>query len=147
MSKLTVTTDPRVPEKFKSYTPKVRKKLKKLRQLIIDEAKALPDITALEETLKWGEPSYLVKGGSTIRLDWKAKTPDTYQLYFKCTSKLVSTFKEVHGDTFEYEKTRALVFDLVSESIPEDEIRSCIGTALRYHKVKEDPFLNMKTLM
>jgi len=137
MSKLKITTDPRVSQKFQSYQPKVRKKLKTLRKLIIDVAKDDPDILEIEETLKWGEPSYLVKKGSTIRMDWKVKNPDKYQLYFKCTSKLVSTFKEIHGDTFDYEKTRALVFDLEQEVIPEKAIRSCIAMALRYHKVKE----------
>ena len=40
----------------------------------------------LEETLKWGEPSYLVKKGSTIRMDWKSKAPNQYAMYFKCTN-------------------------------------------------------------
>ena len=66
--------------------------------------------TELEETLKWGEPSYLVKKGSTIRMDWKVKTPDQYAMYFKCTSKLVPTFRELFGDLFKYEKNRAILF-------------------------------------
>ncbi len=137
-----INTNPSVTEKFKTYKPKVRKRLKHLRSLIIDEAKSLEHIQELEETLKWGEPSYLVKKGSTIRIDWKSKTPDQYAMYFKCTSKLVSTFKEVHGETFEYEKTRALVFRLDSQ-LPEEELRSCIRAALSYHLVKDEIGLGM----
>lgn len=60
-------------------------------------------INKLEETLKWGEPRFLNKNGSTLRIDWKEKTPNQYQMYFKCTSRLVETFKMVFGDLFEYE--------------------------------------------
>ena len=100
-------------------------------------------IEEIEETLEWGEPSYLVKKGSTIRIDWKSRSPDSYAMYFKCTSKLVSTFQEVYGDTFSYEKTRALIFELDQE-LPEAELRACIRTALSYHLVKDDPNLGLK---
>jgi len=141
MSTLKVNANPAVAEKMKTYPPKVRKRLKRLRKLILDAAKSEPTIIDIEETLKWREPSYLVKKGSTIRMDWKQKTPDQYQLYFKCTSKLVRTFKEIYGDTFKYETTRALVFDLDDNDIPEKEIKECISMALKYHTVKDLPLL------
>jgi len=137
-----INTDPAVTEKFKTYQPKVRKHLKHLRSLILEEAKELEHIQELEETLKWGEPSYIVKKGSTIRIDWKTKTPNQYAMYFKCTSKLVSTFHDVYGDTFNYEKTRALVFELSGE-VPVEELRSCIRAALSYHLVKDERRLGM----
>jgi len=140
LSKFKLNVDPRMKEKYNSYTPKVRKKIKKLRQLIIDTAKESDQVEQLEETLKWGEPSFLAKKGSTIRVDWKAKTPDQYAMYFKCTSKLVSTFKEVYGDTFKYENTRALLFDF-EEEVPEKELKECIDLALNYHLVKHLPHL------
>ncbi len=139
-----IHTNPSVTEKFKSYKPEIRRSLKHLRKLIIEEAKSLDHIDSIEETLKWGEPSYLVKKGSTIRIDWKTKTPDQYAIYFKCTSKLVSTFQKVYGDTFDYEKTRALIFNVGQEDIPEEELRACIRTALSYHLVKELDQLGMK---
>jgi len=74
-------------------------------------------------------------------MDWKAKKPDQYALYFKCTSKLVETFRALYGDTFAYENNRALVFSLTQEEIPEKELKVCIGMALRYHKVKHLPSL------
>ena len=111
-----------------------------MRSLIIETAADIEEIEEMEETLKWGEPSYLVKKGSTIRIDWKAKTPDQYAVYFKCTSKLVPTFREVYGDTFRYEKNRAICFGLDDE-VPEEELKDCIALALQYHAVKGLPLL------
>ena len=98
------------------------------------------DVKKLEETLKWGEPSYLTKTGSTIRMDWKAKAPDQYAMYFKSTSKLVLTFKEVYGDMFKYEKNRAILFAL-DDKVPEKELKDCIRMALHYHLLKKKPLL------
>ncbi len=59
---------------FAAYPEKVRHCLMVLREVILDVAKE-DGIECLEETLKWGEPSYLSPHGSTIRFDWKPKTP------------------------------------------------------------------------
>jgi len=100
------------------------------------------NITSLEETLKWGEPSYLVKNGSTIRIDWKEKKPDQYAIYFKCTSKLVPSFKIVFKDKFEFEGDRAIVFQM-DDKIPEKELKNCIKAGLTYHKIKHLPMLGL----
>lgn len=133
---LTINSNPAVAEKLATYPPKVQKKLAVIRKIILAVAKKSPDIDAIEETLKWGEPSYLVKKGSTIRMDWKEKAPDQYAVYFKCTSKLVLSFREVYGDLFAYEKNRAIVFQM-NDKVPKQELSRCIQAALRYHKVKE----------
>ena len=117
-----------------------------LRALIVETANMinsssnLKPIGDLEETLKWGEPSYLVKKGSTVRIDWKAKTPNQYAIYFKCTSKLVATFKKLYGDLFTYENNRAILFELDAK-VPKKELKNCIGLALKYHSVKNLPLL------
>lgn len=136
---MTIKQSKEVLQKFDTYPPYVCEKLLYLRKLIIETAQ-LQGIERLEETLKWGEPSYLVKKGSTIRMDWKEKSPNQYALYFKCTSKLVPTFKELYGDIFRYEKTRALLFDL-DQKLPENEIKDCIAMALTYHTIKDQPLL------
>ena len=82
----------------------------------------------------------MVKKGSTIRIDWNKKSPNQYAMYFKCMSKLVTTFKEVYGDIFNYENTRAIVFKL-NEKILENELKECIEMALTYHSVKNLPRL------
>lgn len=135
MASLQVISDPRVAAVFERYPAAFRPRMLRLRQLILDAATAagLPEI---EETLKWGEPSYLAKKGSTVRIDWKSKAPEQYAVYFKCTSKLMESFREVYKDTFNYEGNRAIVFQL-NDDVPEEELKRCIGSALRYHTVKQ----------
>lgn len=140
MKKLQINQNPEVALKLQNYSKEVQAKLGFLRRLILETATEIDSIDAIEETLKWGEASYLVKKGSTIRIDWKAKTPKQYAMYFKCTSKLVSTFKAVYGDTFKYEKNRAIVFDLVDQ-VPEVALKDCISLALQYHLLKDKPLL------
>ena len=140
MKNLKIKSNPKVELVFNSYSDSVRKKMLNLRRLILETASELEGITELEETLKWGEPSYLVKNGSTLRIDWKLKTPNQYAMYFKCTSKLVPTFREVYGNTFKYEKNRAILFN-INNSIPKREIKDCIALALKYHLVKNLPLL------
>ncbi len=48
----------------------------RLRQLVLDTAAALAEVGEVEETLKWGEPGYVTKTGSIIRLGWKASRPE-----------------------------------------------------------------------
>lgn len=142
MGELNVTTSPEFESKILSYPDFVREKMKFLRELVIEVAREIPEIRDLEETLKWGEPSFLNKNGSTLRMDWKKKTPNQYQMYFKCTSRLVETFKVVFGDLFEYEKNRAIIFQLDKE-IPVSELKKCIKATLMYHKVKNDLLLGI----
>jgi len=127
---------------FDRYPDWAREKLLVLRELIVETAKEAEDISTLEETLKWSEPSYLTKNGSTIRMDWKSKTPNQYALYFKCTSRLVETFKATFQNVFEFEGKRALIFQKDDE-IPVEELKHCIRAALTYHKVKHLPSLGI----
>ena len=108
MKKLDVISNAAVELRVKSYPAKVQDKLFYLRKLILEAASELK-IEKMEETLKWGEPSYLVKNGSTIRIDWKEKDPGQYAMYFKCTSKLIPSFKMAYKNEFIFEGNRALV--------------------------------------
>jgi hypothetical protein len=139
---LKIQTNPEVELVFNNYPDSVRSKMFALRKLVIDTAKEIDGITKLEENLKWGEPSYLTKNGSTLRMDWKAKNPEQYALYFKCTSRLVETFKLVFKNTLKYEGNRAIVFEL-DDVIPTDIIKQCIKSTLTYHKVKHLPSLGL----
>ena len=136
MGKLTLKTDPRVNDVFANYPDFVRDKLQHLRELVIETAEETEGVTVLEETLKWGEPSFVTKNGSTLRMDWKEKTPDQYAMYFQCTSRLVNTFRLVFNHKFQFEGNRAIVFKL-NEKIPELELKECIRASLIYHNVKE----------
>jgi hypothetical protein len=136
---LKIITNSSVQQKFNTYPPDIKKRLLFLRNLIIETATEI-GASEIEETLKWGEPSYLTKKGSTIRIDWKEKSPLEYAIYFKCTSKLVPTFKLLYGDTFQYENNRAILFNL-DEVVPIKKLKICIGLALNYHNVKHLPNL------
>jgi hemoglobin-like flavoprotein len=132
---MNLSTNPQTTEVFENYPDSVRSQMEKLRELVLDAASEVDGLENLEETLKWGEPSYLTKHGSTVRVDWKVKKPDQYAMYFKCTSKLVPTFKKLYQDTFTFEGDRAIIFKL-DEKIPKNELKHCIKLALTYHKVK-----------
>ena len=100
-------------------------------------------VGALQETLKWRQPSYLTpetKSGSTIRLDHIAKQPGRYALYFHCQSGLVDRFRELYPDSFEFEGKRALVFE-AGRKLPEKPLRHCIALALTHH-LRKKPWPN-----
>ncbi len=134
--------DPRVEPVFENYPEEVKQQMLCLRKLILNTAYNTTGIEQLEETLKWGEPSYVTKNGSTVRIDWKQKSPKQYAVYFKCTSKLVPTFKEIYKDKFNFENNRAIVFK-IDEELPESELAHCVSLALTYHKVKHLPLLGV----
>lgn len=85
-----------VAEVFYNYPERMRTKLLFLRQLIFDTASMTESIGPLEETLKWGEPSYLTtqtKSGSTIRIHHRESRADEYGIYFNCKTTLIEQFK------------------------------------------------------
>ena len=127
--------NPEVAEVFNMYPEHMRQKLMLLRQLVLDTASETESIATLEETLKWGEPSYVTKGGSTIRMGWKESKPDQYALYFNCNTRLVDTFKERYGNEFKFEGNRAIVFNK-NDELQIDEIKHCILLSLTYHSRK-----------
>lgn len=137
---MTRIENPSVAAAFDAYPGNVRRQLLRLRQLVVDVADSHDAVGRLEETLKWGEPSYLVKGGSTIRLGMPSSSPECFAMYFNCNTRLVDTFREIYPDTFEFEGNRAIVFALGSQ-IDTDALRHCIELALRYHDLKKLPLL------
>jgi hypothetical protein len=134
-----INNNPEVLAVFNSYPKKIRAKLMFLRQLILETASVTDGVGELEETLKWGEPSYLTpetKSGSTIRIDWKKAQAEQYAMYFKCTANLVVAFKERYPTEFEYGGTRSIIFKM-DDIIPVKELKSCICLALTYHLNKK----------
>lgn len=141
-SDLVLEINPAVEDRFKNYPPEIKIKMDALRELIIKVAEETEGVDHLEETLKWGEPAYITKNGSTLRIDWKSKSPEQYAMYFQCTSQLVPTFRFVFGDALLYEGNRAVVLPL-ADHLPVSVVKKCIATALTYHKVKRLPTLGL----
>lgn len=131
--------NPDIEAKFNSYPKAARRQLECARKLILKIASE-NELGDVEETLKWGEPSYLVKGGTTIRIDWKPKDPESIKVFFHCQTRLVETFKELYPNELEYEGKRGIVIPLDAdfETVPLDH---CIDLALRYHSLKHLPLL------
>lgn len=142
MAGLQVTTHPDFETRMASYPKGIWEKMQELRTLVLESAKETGEIERLGEMLKWGEPSFLTPQGSTLRMDWKEKTPDQYALYFQCTSKLVHTFRLVFGNDLNYEGNRALIFPLAAP-LPKAQVKACIKTTLTYHNVKHLPTLGL----
>lgn len=126
---------------FNSYPEEIRSQLMFLRQLIYDTAASLEEVGEIEETLKWGEPSYLTprsKSASTIRIAWKESKKGQYSMFFKCTANLVPAFKEKFPQKFRYGGDRSIDFNL-HDDVPVKELKQCIALALTYHRNKKLP--------
>ncbi len=131
--------NPAVAAKFDTYPADIRTRLLSLRELILQVAATTEGVGALEETLKWGQISYLTSqtgSGSLIRLDQHGDSPTGYALYFHCQTTLVDSFRELFGQQFRYEGNRCLVFD-VRKAFPAKALRQCIGMALTYHLTRK----------
>lgn len=131
-------TDRNVAKVFDAYPDAVRAKLLTLRAMILETAAKLDGVGPLEETLKWGQPSYLTVqsgSGSTIRIDRVKADDDRVAMYFHCQTDLVATFRELYPAQMEYGGNRSILFETAAK-IPEKALRHCIGLALTYHARK-----------
>lgn len=131
--------DPQVAAAFDAHPKRVRARLMRLRQLIFDTATAAEGVGALQETLKWGQPSYLTpqtKSGTTVRLDAAKDGSGRSALYFHCQTHLVERFRARYGDVLKFEGNRAIVF-APEDDIPVEAVRHCVAMALTYHRDKK----------
>lgn len=124
---------------FDAYPAEVRERLLDLRALILETASATKGVGQLQETLKWGQPSYLTlkpKSGSTIRIDRVKAEPGRYALYCHCQTSLIEDFRTLYPDELRFEGNRAMVFD-AADTVDDDALRHCIALALTYHARKK----------
>lgn len=123
---------------FDAWPDAPRRRLLRLRRLILDTASETEGVGRVEETLKWGQPSYLTPetgSGSTIRID-RAGGDGGYAIYFHCQTDLVETFRRLYPGRFAFEGNRALRFR-DGDALPETELKHCISLALTYHRRKK----------
>jgi len=129
-----------VAQVIEHYPPKAKSVFNNVRKIVISAAKESGGLDNTTETLKWGEPSYLADGGSTVRMKWTEKEPDQFSLYFNCNSILVETFKELYQDEFAFDGNRAISFPL-NAKLPDAALKHCIVMSMQYHKLKKLPLL------
>ncbi len=124
-----------VAEVFEQYPEEIRRKLLVVRRLIYQTAKSLKEVGPLEETLRWGEPTYLTsksQSGSMIRIHSLKKSPQRFGVYFHCQTKLVGHFRMKYHGTFHFEGNRGITFDL-GDKLPLAQLKDCIAQALTYY--------------
>ena len=128
-------SDSAVEAVFSAYPRPLKAKLMALRRLIFDTAGTTIGVGTLQETLKWGQPSYLTaetKSGSTIRIDRVKSVPGQYAVYFHCQTNLVQTFRELYPTELKYGGNRSILFE-AADDIPDAALRHCVALALTYH--------------
>jgi hypothetical protein len=129
------SSDPAVDAVFAAYPIPLKARLLALRRLILETARTTAGVGALQETLKWGQPSYLTtetRSGSTIRIDQVKPATDQYAIYFHCQTDLVETFRELYPRELNCVGNRCVVLN-VADELPESALRHCVALALTYH--------------
>jgi len=119
---------------FSSYPKPLRAKLLALRRLIFDTANVTSGVGTLEETIKWGQVSYLTsesKSGSTIRIDQVKSATNQYAVFFHCQTNLVETFRELYPE-LTFGGNRSILLD-GAKQLPREALRHCVALALTYH--------------
>jgi len=105
-----------------------------LRQLIMTTAGQLEATGGIQETLKWGQPSYVplkARVGSPVRV--AVHDEKHLGLYFNCNTTLVETFRSLFDTDLQYSKNRAVLFD-ITQPLPQELIGQCVRMALYYHR-------------
>ncbi|MEP3631557.1 MAG: DUF1801 domain-containing protein [Shimia thalassica] len=125
--------DPDVKAAFDRFPAPERGGLMVLREMIFETAIETPEAGTIEETLKWGQPSYLTpvtKSGSTVRLG----VPKTggLAMYTHCQTTLISDFKTLFPEDFKFDGNRGVIFES-GQTTFDDRLRFLIKSALTYH--------------
>ena len=126
-----------VLEVVSDYPGPVKKALMRLRRLVLETAQEREDVGEIQETLKWGQPSFLTvrpRTGTTIRIDRDRSGLGDIALYVSCQSSLVSEWRALFPH-LTFGGDRSVHFD-PEHDLPENELRHMISMALTYHLKK-----------
>ena len=124
-------TSPAVEQVFASAPTPIREGMHKLRDLIYEEASSVESGLSVSESLKWGQPSFVVQGGSPLRI--APRKDGGFALYAICQTSLIGDFAETFPGMDKIEGTRAVWFDGPSEIDPARH-GLLIRHALTYHR-------------
>jgi hypothetical protein len=99
----------RVADAFDLADDQARVGLLALRDLILETAESLPDIGPVEEALRWGQPSYISRKGTPLRLG----VPKSARcgLFVHCQSRVIPNYLERYPAWDRIDGTRAVLFD------------------------------------
>lgn len=128
--------DPKIAAAFAAFPEPSRAGLLALRGLIFDIAARTPEAGKVEEALRWGQPAYLTpetKSGSTLRLGIPKQ--GGFALYAHCQSRIIPTFRDIVGTSFQFEGNRAVLFRNGQE-FDAEMLSLMVHHALTYHLKK-----------
>ena len=127
--------DEKVAAKFANYPEPAAQMLLTIRSWIFELASANANIGKLGESLKWGEPAWRPKSGvgTTVRADWKDKSPDCVKIFFDCKTDLINRTRNLLSAELECEGNRAIILPL-DRPLPEEAVKTALGWALSYHR-------------
>jgi hypothetical protein len=127
--------DPAVEAVFAAYPQLIQAPLEGLRETILETAEAISGIGPIEESLKWGQPSYRPAReniGTSVRIGPIADSEADYALYVHCQTNLIATFRKLYRDRLRYSGDRAIIFS-AGEIPPLAPLKHFIALALTYH--------------
>ncbi len=129
-----ISKNENIIDTYNHYPNVIGEKLLRIRAIIYEEAERNSAVGQIEESLKWGQPSYVGnnRSGTPIRLGMEKKSLDTFGLYVNCSTNLIETIRHIYGDSFKYDGNRGILFK-VGDEIPDDALRHMISLALTYH--------------
>lgn len=120
---------------YELYPSLQKNALLNFRELVFKTAEKIEAVGDIQEDLKWGQPSFITKTGSTFRID-KVKDSEKVAIYFICTTGLVDQFRELYSDDLNFVGNRAIEFE-IGEPYDEEALAHCISIALTY-KIKRN---------
>lgn len=126
--------DPNIRKVFDAFPDSERAGLFALRALILETARDMPEMGPLEETLKWGQPSYSTPGskaGTPLRIG----VPKTggFAIYAHCQTSVISDFANRFPGDYSIEGNRAVHFRTKKDIRPE-KLHFLVKHALTYHQ-------------
>lgn len=132
---MTPAIPPPVNAVFKAVPKAPRARLLHLRDIIFAAATST-ESAPLEETLKWGQPSYLPRAkrtGTTLRLGWNAANPDRVSLFVPCQTTLIDTYRDRFSDAATYDGNRGIHLE-GGAKLDDDALHQIAALALTYHR-------------
>lgn len=128
--------DPAIAEVLDAYPAPLRERLLGLRALIAETAATTEGVGPLEETLKWGEVSYLTStsgSGTTVRIG-RDKRSGQPAMFVNCQTDLLSRYRTLYPDGFGYDGDRGVI---LGDAPDEVALKHMIALALTYHANKK----------
>ncbi|MGJ8625409.1 MAG: hypothetical protein ACSHXB_00505 [Sulfitobacter sp.] len=96
------------------------------------------DVGALDEALKWGQPSWRPvkpRTGSTLRMDWNPKFPNQMSLFVDCKTDLAARMQDLYPDLPANDGQRHLAISL-DAPLPEQALAHLADMTFTYHRSK-----------